>query len=232
MNNIIKEWNDAAQAYLEHQEKSKKVDGNKQLVMQRFSNLSGQKILDLGCGYGFFTNYFQSIGADVIGIDGSKAMIELAKQQYPNCNFVVSDITQPLHFDNETFDIIFCNQVLMDVENIDFIFSECNRLLKNNGILYYSIVHPVFYGCDWLEDENGYKYAKSVKKYINNYKLINNFWGETTHFHRPLSYYLNMAANNGLSLVKVEEPVTYDGKTKNNELPLFFFAEYKKIPKC
>ena len=106
MNNIIKEWNESAQAYLLHQEKSKKVDVNRGLVMERFSNLNEEKILDLGCGYGFFTNYFQSVGADVIGIDGSKTMIDLANQQYPKCNFIVSDITQTLQFENETFDII------------------------------------------------------------------------------------------------------------------------------
>lgn len=30
-------------------------------------------------------------------------------------------------------------------------------------------------------------------------------------------------------LAHTEEPVTYDGKTKTNDLPLFFIAEYKKI---
>lgn len=229
MNNIIEQWNKSAKKYTEHQEKSKNVDINKHLVMKRFSRLNGDKVLDLGCGYGFFTNYFKSIGANVIGIDGSEAMIELAKQQYPKCDFLVSDITQPLSFENDSFDIIFCNQVLMDVENIDFVFSECNRILKNNGILYYSIVHPVFYGCDWLETENGYKYAKIVEKYITNYELVNDFWGKTKHFHRPLSYYLNTASNNGLSLVNLQEPVIYDGQTKNSDLPLFLFAEYKKI---
>ena len=56
-----------------------------------------------------------------------------------------------------------------------------------------------------------------------------NSGGKTTHFHRPLSYYLNVACDVGLILVHVEEPITYDGKSKNKDLPLFFFAEYKKM---
>ncbi len=58
-------------------------------------------------------------------------------------------------------------------------------------------------------------------------RLTNEFWG-TTHFHRPLSFYLNAAAKHGFTLKEICEPVFYDGVTKNNELPLFFFAEFIK----
>jgi len=229
MSDIIMQWNNAAKKYTDEQEQSEFVECNKQVVMSRFLQLEGKKILDIGCGYGFYTDYFRRIGADVVGVDGSEVMIKLAKQHYPECHFSIADITNPLDFLTESFDIIFCNQVLMDIENVEFMFSECRRLLKNGGIFYYSIVHPAFYDCHWLKDEKGYRYAKSINSYINQYKLINEFWGETTHFHRPLSYYLNLASDNGLILVNAEEPVSYDGKIKNSDLPLFFFAEYKKI---
>lgn len=229
MKNVLNQWNNAAQKYTEEQEKSEYAESNKRVVAKRFPQLNGERVLDLGCGYGFYTNYFKEIGANVIGVDGSEAMIKLAQQAYSNCDYLLADITQPLDFADETFDIIFCNQVLMDIENIEGVFSECRRLLKNNGIFYYSIVHPAFYDCHWIKDEKGYRYAKSIEKYIEPYKFLNEFWGETTHFHRSLSYYLNIAANNGFLLVNTEEPISYDGKTKNKDLPLFFIAEYKKL---
>ena len=117
---------------------------------------------------------------------------------------------------------------LFDIENIDFVFSECKRILKTGGILYYSIVHPAFYDCHWLKDAKGYKHAKVIDKYIKPYQLTNEFWGETEHFHRPLSHYLNIAAKNGFALKRTCEPVSYDGVNKNSDLPLFFFAEYIK----
>lgn len=55
------------------------------------------------------------------------------------------------------------------------------------------------------------------------------FYGETNHFYRPLSYYLNIAAKNGFILKEVREPVLYNEKNKNSDLPLFFFAEYSKL---
>ena len=88
--------------------------------------------------------------------------------------------------------------------------------------------HAAFYDGHWLKDSNGYMYAKSVEKYIGSYQFSNEFWGETKHFHRPLSYYLNVAAKYGFVLKQAYEPVSYDGKSKNNDLPLFFFAEYVK----
>lgn len=229
MNDTITQWNNAASKYAEDQESSAYAESNKKVVMSRFKKLNGEIILDMGCGYGFYTDYFRNIGADAVGIDGSEKMIEIAEKRYPMTEFSVMDITKPLDFESGRFDIVFSNQVFMDVENIDFVFSECGRLLKTGGILYYSIVHPAFYDGYWLEDENGCQYAKAIEKYIEPYRFTNEFWGKTSHFHRPLSYYLNIAAKNGFMLKEVCEPVSYDGKNKNSDLPLFFFAEYKKI---
>lgn len=87
MRDIIAQWNDAAQKYTEDQEQSEYVASNKAVVQKRFYNLKNKKVLDLGCGYGFYTNYFKSIGANVIGVDASKAMLALASQRYPSCDF-------------------------------------------------------------------------------------------------------------------------------------------------
>lgn len=117
----------------------------------------------------------------------------------------------------------------MDIENIEFIFSECSRLLKGGGIFYYTIVHSAFYDGTWLKDKDGFAYAKFLDKYLSSYELTNEFWGTTAHFHRALSYYLNLASKNKFCLMNTEEPVIYDGITKNKEIPLFFVAEYRKI---
>ena len=228
MKNLVEQWNNAAKRYAEEQEQSEFAESNKWIVKARFKDLTGQKVLDLGCGYGCYTDYFQHIGADVLGVDGSANMVEIARTRYPSCSFEVCDITETLPFENENFDLIFCNQVLMDIENIEKVFYECHRVLKPSGIFYYSIVHPAFYDSEWLKDKNGFNYAKAISSYIEPYSFTNEFWGKTEHFHRPLAYYLNTAAKHGFILQHIDEPVSYDGVTKNKDLPLFFFAEYRK----
>lgn len=226
MTNVISQWNNVAKKYAEDQENSVYVKSNRKIVKDRFAHLSGENVLDLGCGYGFFTDYFNSIGAKAIGIDASENMIEIARNRFPQAEFSVMDINTPLAFENNRFDIVFSNLVLMDVENIDFIFSECKRILKAGGILYYSIVHPAFFGGYWLKNEDGYKYGRVMEKYIEPYHFTNRYWGETEHFHRSLSYYLNLAAKYGFVLRQTWEPISYDSKIKNSDLPVYFFAEY------
>lgn len=78
----IQQWDQAANRYLDSQEASNHAKKNREIVMKRFSDLTNKKVLDLGCGYGWYTHYFNSIHADVIGIDGSSSMIKLAKEKY------------------------------------------------------------------------------------------------------------------------------------------------------
>lgn len=53
---------------------------------------SGSKIVDLGCGTGFSAGYFTKNGMNVIGVDLSKSMIEIAKRNYPNIHFFIDDV--------------------------------------------------------------------------------------------------------------------------------------------
>lgn len=228
MKDVVKKWENAAAVYTESQEASELAESNKAAVKARFDRMNGERVLDLGCGYGYYSDYFDSIGANALGVDGSKKMIEIARGRYPSTEFVIADIEKQLPFENESFDIVFSNQVLMDIENIDFVFSECKRVLKKSGIFWFSIVHPCFYDCRWVTDKNGFQSAKIIEKYIDCYQITNEFWGETEHFHRPLSFYLNAAAKYGFMLRQALEPVSYDGILKNKDLPLFFFAEYIK----
>ena len=224
--NVIDQWNKAATAFSEEQERSSFARLNKAIVSRRFTELHGEKVLDLGCGYGVYTDYLRSIGGDVIGIDGAQAMVDIAKEKYPLCTFMTADITLPLAF--ESFDIVFCNQVLMDIENIEDVLKECRRVLKVDGILYYSIVHPAFFGGTWTKDETSGKTGKLISSYLTEGISENTFWGNTTHYHRPISYYLNAASDAGLTLIHTKEPPAYENKDRNSDLPLFFFAEYRK----
>lgn len=225
---MTEQWNKAAERFVNEQELSEYSMINKKVVKERFTDLNGLKVLDLGCGYGYYTNHFDSIGAETVGIDGSIKMIEIAQSKYPNCKFQVYDITKKLPFENDTFDMIFSNQVLMDIDDVESVFRECRRILKPSGLFYYSIVHPAFYDGCWVIDEKGYKHSKTIRRYLESYTITNDFWGETTHFHRPLSFYLNLASKHNFVLKHIDEPVSYNGITKTKEIPLFLFAEYVK----
>ena len=77
----------------------------------------GERVLDAGCGTGQLTYEIAQAGARVLGIDNSAAMIEQARQNYPEIEFRQSDITA-LPFRNE-FDAVFSNAVLHWVPEAD-----------------------------------------------------------------------------------------------------------------
>lgn len=225
---VIAQWNDAAERFAEDQERSEYANVNKAVVKARFKRLDGEKVLDLGCGCGWYTDYFRRIGGCAVGIDGAEAMIGIARKRYPETTFSVCDISRPLPFEADSFDIVFCNQVLMDIDDVGNALSQCHRVLKRGGVFYFSIVHPAFYNGVWQIDEGGRHTGKLVSSYLTPYMSENRFWGGTAHYHRPLTYYLNAAAEAGFILTHADEPKSYDGKIKNDDLPLFFFAEYRK----
>ncbi|MBO4325610.1 MAG: class I SAM-dependent methyltransferase [Lachnospiraceae bacterium] len=226
MSENIQQWNKAAEAYAGEQEHSAFAESNRKVVRERFPGLNGERILDLGCGYGWYTDYFRSIGGNPVGVDGAGAMIDIAKRNYPDCAFITADITKPLPFESGSFDLVFCNQVLMDLEDVESVLTECFRVLKRGGIFYLSIVHPAFYNGTWETGAATGASGKLISSYLTQGTITNRFWGETKHFHRPLSYYLNAIADAGFVLRHTKEPRSYDGKNGNCDLPLFFFAEY------
>lgn len=224
----IEQWDLAAEQYTAGQEQSEFANLNKQIVIKRFSNLQNKTVLDLGCGYGWYTDYFKKIGATVIGCDGSSKMIYFAKNKYANIEFNEVDFCKQLPYDDNRFDLVFCNQVLMDLADIPHLIKEVNRVMKNNGIFYMSIVHPAFYDCHWGQDDTGFCKTKIMERYLSEYSFDNEFWGETIHYHRTISHYINIIIGSGFVLKCLNEPKSYDGTIKSDEFPLFLFAEFEK----
>jgi len=94
------------------------------------------KILDVGCGSGIVTRDIARLTrGKVIGIDGSDDMIKVAKKvlkNYKNVELRVSS-AEKLPFDDNTFDIVTCNLLLMWAENPQKVVNEMARVTRHNG---------------------------------------------------------------------------------------------------
>jgi SAM-dependent methyltransferase len=82
---------------------------------------------------------FNALGADCTVLDYSALQIEseliVATREGYTIKTVQYDMTKPLPFDNEEFDIIFHPVSNCYVEEVEGIFKECYRILKKGGIL-------------------------------------------------------------------------------------------------
>jgi trans-aconitate methyltransferase len=100
-------------------------------VIELLAPMQGERILDLGCGTGHLTSLIAAAGAEVLGVDKSPRMIESAKENYPELEFIESDATT-LGFNSE-FDAVFSNATIHWIKDQHALASAIWRSLKPGG---------------------------------------------------------------------------------------------------
>jgi len=99
-------------------------------VLKNYVNLNKQtRLLDVGCGNGFFTFYFDKI-CDTCGVDYSEKMLQLN----PIKNTFLMDAND-LKFEDNSFDVVFSHALLHHVEDIDKVIQEMRRVSKKYIII-------------------------------------------------------------------------------------------------
>lgn len=117
----------------------------KPMMKSMMPELKNKKILMLGCGTGEESIILKDFGADdknIIGIDLSKNSILLAKNTYPDIDFVVGDMNN-LPFDDNTFDFVYSSLAVHYSSTPNRVYNEVYRVLKKDGLFLFSIAHPL-----------------------------------------------------------------------------------------
>ena len=92
----------------------------------------GEKILDVGCGTGFFAAEFSKAGAKVYGIDVGEELLAIARKNAPKVEFK-SASADALPFGNEIFDKVVFVLSLQNMADMKKAVSEAVRTLKSGG---------------------------------------------------------------------------------------------------
>lgn len=109
---------------------------NKVLAIAK-KNYSGSvdKLVDLGCGDGFFTQLLAKTvqAKKIYGIDIAKQAVTQAKKL--NINAVQMDLdSENLPYPANSIDLIFCGNIIELVADADHLLKEIKRILKKNGV--------------------------------------------------------------------------------------------------
>jgi SAM-dependent methyltransferase len=102
-----------------------------QELIELLAPQAGERILDLGCGTGHLTSQLAGLGSSVIGLDVSEAMIEQARANYPDLEFVKADAADFAFA--EPFDAVFSNAALHWVKSAEGVVVCVARALKPGG---------------------------------------------------------------------------------------------------
>jgi len=114
-----------------------------------------ERIVDLGCGTGLSTLFWNEIGKEIIGIEPNAQMLETARQyckEYPHIKFL-EGVSTSTGLEDSSIDMIVCSQSLHWMEPTET-FKEAFRILKKGGIF-------AAVDCDWPPTTSSWKAEKA-----------------------------------------------------------------------
>jgi SAM-dependent methyltransferase len=197
----------------------------------------GRRILDLACGHGRVARAVSRLGATVIGVDISVALLDKASGQEDverlGIRYVHADAAAVPDLDDASFDAVLCNFGLADIDNLDGALATTRRVLRAGGSFVFSILHPCFAGTDtvagtWPAD--GRYHDEGFWTADSKYSTLRRQVGAN---HRTLSTYLNALSRHGLIITAMSEPSApqewnTDERRDAARLPVFLVAHCTK----
>ena len=96
------------------------------------------RVLDVGCGAGFSSNYLAREGHEVTGIDASPESLAVAARhdETRSVKYQLGDALSLPH-DNESFDAVCAMDFLEHVEDPGAVIAECSRVLRPGGVFFF-----------------------------------------------------------------------------------------------
>ncbi|MCB6183129.1 bifunctional 2-polyprenyl-6-hydroxyphenol methylase/3-demethylubiquinol 3-O-methyltransferase UbiG [Leeia sp. TBRC 13508] len=113
--------------------------------IERIAGLTGQKVLDVGCGGGILSEGMAEKGADVTGIDMAEKSLKVAKlhllESGQKVTYRCVPAEQFAEENPETFDVVVCMEMLEHVPEPASIVASCAALVKPGGYVFFSTLN-------------------------------------------------------------------------------------------
>ncbi len=204
-------------------------------VCQHFSEekIRGKRILDFGCGPGFYSAIFAQRGAAVTGIEMSpflikKALEHKARLGLTNIEFVQGDfLDYSSQMDPGGFDYVVAIDTLVcfdndrprhDYQKAAKSFSAIRKVLKANGTCFIIEAHPFFVHIlhEFPSDTEDYYYLRS-----QHYRIELKPRGDKHHWF-TLEEMTTATCENGLAIWRIREPTPAAALNEKNAAEFAF----------
>jgi SAM-dependent methyltransferase len=172
--------------------------------------LRGLRVLDLGCGFGWFCRWAREHGAaSVLGLDVSERMLARAKAESrdPAISYARADL-EDLDLPPASYDLAYSSLALHYVENLTGLMAKVRAALVPGGKLIFSVEHPIFTAPaepGWAVNAGGRK-TWPVDRYLDEGPRSTDWLAKgVIKQHRTLGTYINMLIRCGFAISHVEE---------------------------
>jgi 2-polyprenyl-6-hydroxyphenyl methylase/3-demethylubiquinone-9 3-methyltransferase len=113
--------------------------------IERFVRLSGQRIVDVGCGGGLLTEALAQRGATMLGIDLSADLIDIAElhslETGIQADYQILSAEALAQQQAASFDHVVCMEMLEHVPEAGSVIKACARLVKPGGMVFFSTLN-------------------------------------------------------------------------------------------
>jgi SAM-dependent methyltransferase len=197
---------------------------NNPAFLKFIGDLHGKTVLDAGCGEGYNTRILARAGAKMTGVDISRKMIALARDEekrHPlGIRYFAGSFGDLSRFARASFDDAVSFMAMMDSPDFAAGAREIFRVLRPGGQFIFSILHPCFMtpGYGWIRSEKGECVKLTVAGYFDPTHLVERWTFskgqvpkdappfEVPRFPKTLSEYLNALIDAGFHLKELAEP--------------------------
>ena len=189
-----------------------------------FGELAGKRVLGLASGGGQQIPIFSALGARCTVLDYSPRQCEserlVAEREGYQVTVVQGDMTRPLPFEDEAFDLIFHPVSNCYVEEVRPIFRECYRVLKQGGLFLGGYDIGINYAFDDDEERIAYSLPFNPLKDEALYEAsLRNDWG--IQFSHTLEEQLGGQLQAGFRLTDLYEDTNGQGNLHRHNIPSF-----------
>lgn len=189
-----------------------------------FSGIKGKKILGLASGGGQQMPIFAALGAICTVFDYSDKQLEsekiVSERENYQINIIKGDMSKSLPFKDGEFDLIFHPVSNCYVKDVNFIFRECYRVLKKNGILLSGLDNGINYMVDDDEQKivNKLPFDPTLDKALYQ-ECLDKDWG--IQFSHTLEEQIGGQLKSGFILTDLYEDTNGDGKLHDLNIKTF-----------
>jgi len=172
--------------------------------------LRGQRVVDLGCGFGWFCRWVREQGAaKVLGLDVSERMLARARATTtdPAITYERADL-EHLQLPDAGFDLAYSSLALHYIEALPALLAQVHRALVPGGALVFSVEHPIYTAPrqpGWTTDAEG-RQTWPVDAYLAEGPRRTDWLARgVIKQHRMIGTYVNLLTGLGFTLVHLEE---------------------------
>ncbi len=197
---------------------------NKAVPAAWFGKLRGKTLLGLASGGGQQMPLFAAAGAVCTVLDYSQKQLEtermVARREGYAIEIIRADMTKPLPFADECFDLIFHPVSNCYVAEVKSIFKECYRILKDGGILLSGLDNGMNYVFD--EAESRLQNTLPFNPLVNAQQRAQlEKTGDGMQFSHTVEEQLGGQLEAGFILTHLMEDTNREGRLKEHNIPCF-----------